>query len=103
MKDPGLRATMRDGYYPETKADLNPVLDATMGREQLRRNLQLDLSKALTTTVNYNGLDLTAEKTQGNVWILSVKGSGIGWRYPSWSGPEIEEATVAAAWYDAGS
>ena len=44
MKDPTLHATTRDGYYPETAADLNPVLDKTMSAKQVTANLQLDLS-----------------------------------------------------------
>lgn len=101
MRDPKLRATTRNGYYPETTADLNPVLDATMSREQLRRNLELDFSSALQTAMDYNGLDVTAQGHRGSVWTLHVSGKGIGWRDPAGIGPQVEEATVAAGWYDA--
>jgi hypothetical protein len=67
MKDPALHATTRDGYYPETPSDLNPVLDKTMALKQATANLQLDLSAALTTTISYNGLDVAATKSVNGV------------------------------------
>jgi VWFA-related protein len=101
MKDPGLRATTRDGYFPETKADLNPTEDASMKAKQLKANLQLDLTNALTTTMSYNGLDVTATKTSDGTFLVHVAERGIGWSEPNASGQQHAEATVAAAWYDA--
>jgi VWFA-related protein len=101
MKDPGLRATTRSGYYPETAADLNPVLDKTMSEKQVKANLQLDLSAALTSTIAYNGLAVTAEKTGPGQYVLHVAEKGIGWSDAGSDGAQHEEATVAAAWYDA--
>ncbi len=116
MSDPGLRAITRDGYYPETNADLNPVLDKTMKAKQVRANLELDLSAALTTTISYSGLSVTAAKAAGGVYEIHVAGNGIAWSEPATSEPatsesatnwagangeQHEEATVAAGWYDA--
>jgi VWFA-related protein len=100
MKDPNLRATTRDGYFPETKADLNPTEDASMKAKQVKANLQLDVSNALTTTMSYNGLDVTATKTGDGAFTVHVAESGIGWSGPNASGQQHMEATVAAGWYD---
>jgi len=100
MKDPNLKATTRDGYFPETAADLNPVLDKSMDAKQVAANLKLDLSNALTTTVSYNGLGVTAVKA-GDGYAIHVAENGIGWSEPAADGKQQEEATVAAGWYDA--
>jgi VWFA-related protein len=100
MKDPNLRATTRNGYFPETPADLNPVLDKTMSAKQVAKNLELDLSAALTTTLSYNGLTVTAEKTGKNDYMLHVAEKGIAWSAPDANGAQHTEATIAAAWYD---
>jgi VWFA-related protein len=101
MKDPALHATTRDGYFPETAGDLNPVVDKTMAAKQVRANLQLDLSSALTSTMSYNGLAVTAAKGADGVWVVSVAEQGIGWSEAGGNGAQRAEATVAAAWYDA--
>ncbi len=100
MKDPNLHAITRDGYFPVSDAKLNPVIDTTIKPEQMRRVLQLDLSSALSSTISYNGLDVTAEKGTGSDWTIHVKGKGIGWSDPA-DGMRHAEATVAAGWYDA--
>ena len=100
MKDPNLRATTRDGYYPETAADLNPVLDKTMSPSQVAANLKLDLSAALTTTISYNGLSVMAAKTVGDTYLIQVAENGLGWSDPGPDGLQHSEATVAAGWYD---
>ena len=100
MKDPNLRATTRDGYYPETSADLNPVLDKTMSPSQVVANLKLDISAALTTTISYNGLSVTAAKPTGDTYMIQVAENGLGWSEPGQDGAQHAEATVAAGWYD---
>lgn len=99
MKDPNLVATTRNGYYPETAADMNPVLDQTMKEKQVVANLKLDLSAALTSTISYNGLKITAQPSAHGVYRIHVAANGIGW-FESDSG-QHEEVTLAAAWYDA--
>jgi VWFA-related protein len=100
MKDPSLHATTRDGYYPETAADLNPVLDKTMSSSQVAANLKLDLSAALTTTIAYNGLNVAATKDGGETYTLQVAENGLGWSDAEANGAQHAEATVAAGWYD---
>jgi VWFA-related protein len=100
MKDKDLRATTRDGYYPETAATLNPVVDKGMSAAQVKANLQLDLSNALLTTISYNGLRVTAEKNGGG-YVIHVAEQGIGWSEEGANGAVHEEATLAAGWYDA--
>ena len=99
MNDPALRATTRDGYYPETSSDLNPVLDKSISTKQVVANLQLDLSGALTTTISYNGLAVSATKSQ-NVYQIHVAENGLGWSDPTPDGSQHAEATLAAGWYD---
>jgi hypothetical protein len=101
MADKNLRALTRDGYYPESAAELNPVLDKVMKQKQVKANLQLDISGALTTQIPYNGLDVAAAKSGADEYTITVAGSGIGWIEPGPNGGEHEEATVAAGWYDA--
>jgi hypothetical protein len=100
MKDPDLHATTRTGYYPETAADLNPVLDKTMSSKQVTANLKLDLSAALTTTISYNGLSVVATKSAVGTYAIQVAENGIGWSDPGADGTQHAEATVAAGWYD---
>jgi VWFA-related protein len=100
MKDPNLHATTRSGYYPETAADLNPVLDKTMSLKQVAANLKLDLSAALTTTISYNGLSVAAVKSADGVYAIQVAENGIGWSDPGPDGAQHTEATIAAGWYD---
>jgi VWFA-related protein len=98
MKDPTLVATTRNGYYPETVADMNPVLDQTMKQKQVMANLELDLSAALTSTISYNGLGITAQRTAPGAYSIHVAPEGIGW-LDSAAG-QHQEVTLAAAWYD---
>ena len=100
MKDPNLRATTRDGYYPDAAADLNPVTDKSMKAKQVADNLKLDLSAALTTSISYNGLAITAKRSAKSQYTIHVAENGIGWSDPDASGPQHTEATVAAGWYD---
>ena len=100
MKDPSLHATTRDGYYPETASDLNPVLDKTMSPQRVAANLKLDLSAALTTTISYNGLNIAATKASGGTYQIQVAENGIGWSDPGPDGAQRTEATIAAGWYD---
>jgi len=101
MADKNLRALTRDGYYPESAADLNPVSDKQMSQKQVKANLQLDISGALTTQISYNGLDVKAVKSGSDEYRLAVTGNGIGWSEPAQNGEQHEEATVVAGWYDA--
>jgi VWFA-related protein len=100
MKDPNLHATTRSGYYPETAADLNPVLDTTMSSKQVTANLKLDFSAALTTTISYNGLSVVAAKASAGSYAIQVAENGIGWSDPGSDGAQHSEATIAAGWYD---
>ena len=101
MADKSLRALTRDGYYPETAADINPVLDKQMNQKQVKANLQLDISGALTTQISYNGLGVKATKSGEDEYTLTVTGNGVAWSDPGPNGEQHEEATVAAGWYDA--
>jgi len=101
MKDPTLRATTRQGYYPATSADMNPTVDKEMPAAQVKANLQLDLSAALTTTISYNGLSVTAKKTDKDQYSIHVEENGVGWSEPGANGEQHAEATVVAGWYDA--
>jgi VWFA-related protein len=100
MKDPNLRATTRNGYFPETAADINPLADKTITDKQKQRDLALDLSQALTTTISYNGLGVTATKEKDGSYTIHVAENNLSWSPPGPDGAEHAEATVASAWYD---
>jgi VWFA-related protein len=101
MKDRTLSATTRKGYYPDAAADLNPLADKTMTAQQATANLQLDLSGALTSTIAYNGLAVTATKSSAGQYSVHVADTGLEWSAPDPDGTQHGECTVAAAWYDA--
>jgi len=101
MADKNLRALTRDGYYPLSATELNPSIDKDMNQKQVKANLQLDISGALTTQISYNGLDVKAAKSGSDEYTLTVTGNGIGWTEPGQNGEQHEEATVVAGWYDA--
>jgi VWFA-related protein len=105
MADKNLRALTRDGYYPETAADLNPVAatqpNTKANQKLIKSNLELDISGALTTQISYNGLDVKVVKSGADEYTLTVTGNGIGWTDPGPNGEQHEEATVVAGWYDA--
>ena len=61
----------------------------------------MDLSSALLTTVAYDGLAVTAEKSGDDEYTVHVAEKGISWSDPAPNGEQHEEATVAAGWYDA--
>jgi VWFA-related protein len=100
VKDPNLHATTRSGYYAETGADVNPVLDKSLSAAQVAANLKLDLSAALTTMISYNGLNVAAAKSANGSYTIEVAARGIGWSDPGPDGAQHTEATVAAGWYD---
>jgi hypothetical protein len=93
MKDPKLHATTRSGYYPETAADLNPVIDKSMSSKQVTANLKLDLSAALTA-ISDNGLSVVAAKPAVGIYAIQVAENGIGWSDPGPNGAQHTEATV---------
>jgi hypothetical protein len=101
MKDKNLIATTRGGYYMDTQANTNPVLDKDMKPKQSNANLQMDISNALLSQIAYNGLEVHATKSADGEYTIRVGESGIVWSAPGANGEEHEEATVAAAWFDA--
>jgi hypothetical protein len=101
MKDPNLRATTRDGYYPDAAGDLNAVTDKTMDAKQVQANLKLDISNALLSTISYNGLSVKAVKSESGLWVLNVAPNGVGWTSGTTDASQHSEATIAASWYDA--
>jgi len=101
MKDPNLRATTRNGYFPDaTGADVNELADKTVTDKQKGRDLALDLSQALTSTITYNGLVVSAQKVKSGEYAIHVTDENLTWSPPAADGMEHAEATVAAGWYD---
>jgi hypothetical protein len=100
MKDSNLRATTRAGYFQETDADVNPLMDKTISAKQKQHDLQLDLSQALNTTMTYNGLVVSAEDQKNGSYLIRVAGGNLEWSDPAGVGIEYAEVTLAAAWFD---
>jgi len=61
----------------------------------------MDLSNALLSAISYNGLDVQATKSAEGEYTIHVGEKGIAWSEPGANGEQHEEATVAAAWFDA--
>jgi VWFA-related protein len=100
MKDPELRATTRNGYFPANEADLNPVMDSAMDSKQVMANLKLDISAALGSTVSYNGLTVTTVHVK-DVFVVHVANAGVGWSPAGTDGAQHNESTLAIGWYNA--
>ncbi len=95
MKDPNLRATTRNGYYPPTVATTN--IASTEAPKQAKAQLELDISSAVNSAISYNGLDIKATHV-GELWVLQVKPNGLDWRGAN-AQTATTEVTVMAAWY----
>jgi VWFA-related protein len=100
MKDPNLRATTRDGYFPEMAGDLNPVTDKSISAKQLQATLVLDLSSALTSKVAYNGLSISVARVADGQYAIQVADDGLAWSGVDQVSSQHAEATVGAGWYD---
>jgi VWFA-related protein len=96
MKDPNLRATTRDGYYPPTAAATNPTVGEAP--KQAKAQLELDISSAVNSAISYNGLTLAAAKAASGNYAITVKAAGLDWTAID-ANTERTEATVMAAWY----
>jgi VWFA-related protein len=96
MKDPNLRATTRDGYYPSGAAATNPAVGEPP--KQAKAQLELDISSAINSAISYNGLNVTATKAVAATYAITVKATGLDWRAVD-AKTERTEATVMAAWY----
>jgi VWFA-related protein len=121
MKNPGLHATTRNGYFA---AETLPTPTTGEPPKQARAQIQLDLSNAVTSVMSYNSLKLSAVKTVSNrtsdtipdgaksstisgaeSYVITVSGvdpsTAISWRITPDGKTEQAEATVLAAWYGA--
>jgi VWFA-related protein len=104
MKDPNLHATTRNGYFP---AATLPTPTTGEPPRQERAQIQLDLSNAVTSTMSYNALKLSAAKTVSAAEIYDITVSGanpataISWRIALDGKTGQAEAIVLAAWYGA--
>ncbi len=114
MKDPNLHATTRMGYFPVAAL---PTPTTGEPPKQERAQIQLDLSNAVTSTMSYNALKLSAVKTASSrtsgtasssgarIYTITVSGvspaTAISWRIAADDKSEQSEATVLAAWYGA--
>jgi VWFA-related protein len=97
---PGLTATTRGGYYPEAANANNSVNDTTLTPDQRKKDLQLELSQAVFSTLSYNGLALTVQKAATpHVWKVSVVTKGLTWT-PQTDGSLTAEVTAMAVAFD---
>jgi VWFA-related protein len=80
MSDRNLTATTRLGYYPEGENANNSQAYPTLDKAQRRDVLVMELSQAAISTLPYNGLALTAQKSADKKsWVVSVAGNGLSW------------------------
>ncbi len=97
MRDPNLRATTREGYFPLTAATAN--IATVEPPKQAAAQLQLDISSAVNSALPYNGLEVKATRVGGD-YVVQVQSAGLEWHGVG-GAKESTEATVIAAWYDA--
>jgi VWFA-related protein len=100
LRNSDLVATTRDGYYPQALANA-PSPTATEPRKQALAQIQLDLSSAVTSSMSYNGLTITAAKADQGTYSVTVADTNKSLTWQSISGArEKTEVTILAAWYD---
>jgi len=100
LSNPNLIATTREGYYPEGANANNTVNDPTISADQRRKDLELELSQAALSTMAYDGLTITAQKSSDpHVWDISVVTKGLSWA-PQPSGVLHAEVTAMAVAFD---
>ena len=103
LSNPDLIATTREGYYPEGANANNTVNDPTITADQRKKDLQLELSQAALSTLPYNGLTITAQKSADpHIWTVSVVTKGLSWA-PQASGALHAEVTALSVAFDAKS
>lgn len=101
MKDPNLRAVTREGYYAMPGSGEDPTLDKKMEEKLAHGSLLLDLASALTTTMTYNGLDVSAVRKSADQWEIEIAENNIDWSAPDPKGGQHTEDTLAFAWFNA--
>ena len=99
MKDPNLRATTRDGYYPDAAGADRAAVPAAP--KQARAQLQLDFSSAVNSAITYNGLAVKATHVGAN-YVLQVKSLGLDWHASADDTTQLAEVSILAAWYGPG-
>ncbi len=98
LSNPDLLATTRSGYYPEPTNAENSVNDPTLPATQRQKLLELDLSSAATSTLPYNGLAVTAQKTSDpKVWQVSVAAKDLSWTQDNHA-PHAEVTAMSVAY-----
>ena len=100
LSNPNLVAVTREGYYPEGENANNIESDSTLGANQRKSMLQMELSQAAVSALEYNGLSVTAEKAADKKqWEIAVDGKNLSWS-PAPNGMLVAEVTAMAVDFD---
>ncbi|MDR3734140.1 MAG: VWA domain-containing protein [Acidobacteriaceae bacterium] len=100
LSDPNLIATTRGGYYPEPDNANNMVLDTSLNASQRKSALQMALSDAVWSTLSYNGLKVTAQKSDDKkFWHIAIPTRDLSWK-PRTDGTLTTEVTAIVATFD---
>jgi len=100
MSNPDLIAVTREGYYPESANANNSAADTTLTEDQRKKFLQLDLSQAATSTIEYNGLPITAKPgPDAATWTITVPANTLSWT-PRTDGSLFAEVTSMSVAFD---
>jgi len=100
LSDRNLIATTREGYYPEGENANNSESDITLDKVQRRNVLAMEMSQAASSTLAYNGLAITAQKSADKKnWLLAVTGKSLSWT-PEPDDKVFAEVTAMAVIYD---
>ena len=100
LSNPNLVAVTREGYYPEGENANNIELDSTLGANQRKSLLQMELSQAAVSALAYNGLSVAAEKAADRKqWQITVEGKNLSWN-PAPNETLVTEVTAMAVAFD---
>jgi len=100
LSDPNLIAITREGYYPERENANNTQADASLGADQRRSTLEMEMSQAALGTMAYNGLAVTAQQSADKqLWQISVDAKNLSWS-PAPNSGLIAEVTAMAVAFD---
>ncbi len=95
VKRPGLIATTRTGYYPETSIDAGGVIKPPTMHE-----LAFDLTSAGLSSMLYNTLKVSAERSKDENYVLHVDSHGLFWRHAA-NGKYVAEVTLMQVCFSA--
>jgi VWFA-related protein len=79
MKNPALLAVTRDGYFPRISDTANPFESSTTTAVEAKAQLEMDMTTAAMGSMSFNGVPVTAERSEPGKFNLKVPLKGLNW------------------------